>query len=59
MVTWEYQAFPAVLNDNVNNHLNAAGNAGWEIIQLVEARGWEVRPAESVYWVICKRPLNS
>jgi hypothetical protein len=56
MQKWEYQSFPAVVNEGLGDHLNAVGNDGWEVIQLIEAK--PVPDGELVYWVVCKRPRS-
>jgi hypothetical protein len=55
MQKWEYLSFAAVVDESLSNHLNAVGDAGWEVISIVEAG---VAGTPAVHWVVCKRPLN-
>jgi hypothetical protein len=56
MQKWEYQSFPAVVNEGLGNHLNSIGDEGWEVIQLIQAK--PVLDGEPVYWVLCERPRS-
>ena len=38
MQAWECQTMALVLDERSKNHLNAAGDVGWELVQLIEAK---------------------
>ena len=56
MQKWEYRSFPAVVDEELGNHLNAIGEDGWEVIQLIEAK--PVPDGQPGHWVLCKRPQS-
>jgi hypothetical protein len=56
MQKWEYRSFPVVVNEGLGKHLNAIDDAGWEVIQLIQAK--PAPDCEPVYSVLCRRPLS-